>query len=385
MVDLDLDGNGQAGKRPYPTAVAGHGGDYAFGGVAAGTYKVAVDVSSLGGSGPAWQQTSPTTPTRAVTVAAGGFDAPGGERLRGVAAGGRDRHRHRPQLCQGPAGADATPQPGVTVNLLADQLAVAVDAGGGTAGNLQTDTSFPGVMVFRHAPTAPGRRSTPAGCSARPRRRSTSRPGPGPAPTFTYTFLPPTPGRYTVRLHFAELTAGAPGERLFDVDINGRPVLTNYDIFAAAGGLNTAVVEEFTVDTDDHRQIIIAFSAGSAGDPIVNGIEVVQPGACGRHDHHRRDRELLVHPVRPGPVRGPGGAAGRVAAGGPVPLRPAVRGRLPLPPAAAGGRNRWSAADFDGDGFLDLDERLQSPTPVARGRSGWATTSGTAHSAGRRR
>ena len=50
---------------------------------------------------------------------------------------------------------------------------------------------------------------------------------------------------YTVRLHFAETYWTAAGKRIFNVSINGSQFLTNFDIFAAAGGTAIAVVEQF--------------------------------------------------------------------------------------------------------------------------------------------
>lgn len=52
-------------------------------------------------------------------------------------------------------------------------------------------------------------------------------------------------GLYTIDLHFAETNHTSSGERVFDVDIEGETVLNNYDIFAEAGGNNTAIVETF--------------------------------------------------------------------------------------------------------------------------------------------
>src|SRR5580700_1767323 len=64
---------------------------------------------------------------------------------------------------------------------------------------------------------------------------------------FTYTIPGLTAGAsYTVRLHFAEGYWDAAGKRVFDVSINGTQVLTNFDIFATAGGENIAVIEQFT-------------------------------------------------------------------------------------------------------------------------------------------
>jgi hypothetical protein len=43
----------------------------------------------------------------------------------------------------------------------------------------------------------------------------------------------------------------APGERVFDVAINGQTVLHDFDIFAEAGGANVALDETFTVPVID--------------------------------------------------------------------------------------------------------------------------------------
>lgn len=55
--------------------------------------------------------------------------------------------------------------------------------------------------------------------------------------------VPPRP--YTVRLHFAELDDVAPGERVFDVKLQGETVLKDFDIVRAAGGRNSAIMKEF--------------------------------------------------------------------------------------------------------------------------------------------
>jgi hypothetical protein len=61
-----------------------------------------------------------------------------------------------------------------------------------------------------------------------------------------------------VRLHFAEIFDDGVGRRLQNVQINGQPVLKDFDIFAAGGGLNKAVVKEFAgVAPDDRGNIVI--------------------------------------------------------------------------------------------------------------------------------
>ena len=96
------------------------------------------------------------------------------------------------------------------------------------------------------------------------------------APSFSYTIPGLTVGaRYTVRLHFAELTWTAPGQRVFNVAINGTSVLSGFDIFAAAGAQNKAVVEQFTAVANTAGQIVISFAQAGADNPEINGIEVL--------------------------------------------------------------------------------------------------------------
>ncbi len=93
---------------------------------------------------------------------------------------------------------------------------------------------------------------------------------------FTYTIPNLTPGSaYKVRLHFAELAFGFPGQRIFNVAINGTTVLTNFDIFVAAGGKLKAVIEEFTPTANAAGQIIISYQQGSADYPKSSGIEII--------------------------------------------------------------------------------------------------------------
>jgi predicted alpha-1,2-mannosidase len=83
---------------------------------------------------------------------------------------------------------------------------------------------------------------------------------------FTYTLpMPMLPGgkTYTLRLHFAEIADDTPGKRLMDVHVNGKPVLTGWDLFAEAG-MNKAVVKEYTgLIPDQHGSITVALAAAS--------------------------------------------------------------------------------------------------------------------------
>ena len=91
--------------------------------------------------------------------------------------------------------------------------------------------------------------------------------------TFAYN-IPVANGNYNVNLDFAETTVTGPGLRIFDVSINGTQVLTNFDIYATAGGINIAVVKTFPV-TVTNGTLNINFPAGSVRGPLVNGIEVL--------------------------------------------------------------------------------------------------------------
>ena len=99
------------------------------------------------------------------------------------------------------------------------------------------------------------------------------------AQAFSYTFnsangLKPNTVT-TVRLHFAETYFSAAGGRVFNVSSNAFK-LNNFDIFAAANGKNVAIVEQFTTTTDANGSITINFTAGTADQPKIDGIELYQ-------------------------------------------------------------------------------------------------------------
>ena len=82
-------------------------------------------------------------------------------------------------------------------------------------------------------------------------------------------------GGYNVRLHFVELSSTAAGQRQFNVLINGEQVLTNFDIFAETGAINTAIVEEFYTTADENGIIEIQTTFGAANDPTIEAIEII--------------------------------------------------------------------------------------------------------------
>ena len=91
---------------------------------------------------------------------------------------------------------------------------------------------------------------------------------------FTYTIPGLTAGAsYNVRLDFAEGYWTTAGSRTFNVLINGTQVLTNFDIFATAGGEFKAVAESFTATASSAGAITIQFVTVK-DNAQVNGIEV---------------------------------------------------------------------------------------------------------------
>jgi ELWxxDGT repeat protein len=102
--------------------------------------------------------------------------------------------------------------------------------------------------------------------------------------TFSYK-LPVENGTYRVILYFAEIylgnvSPGGVGSRRFNVNVEGVRKLTEYDIFARAGGALRATWEEITVQVTDGI-LNIDFLKGSANHPKVSAIEVLPTRTAG--------------------------------------------------------------------------------------------------------
>ena len=92
---------------------------------------------------------------------------------------------------------------------------------------------------------------------------------------FGYTLSGLTPGAsYAVRLDFASLWNIGAGTQAFNVSINGTQVLSNYDVYAAAGGLDKAIAQQFTAVANANGQILLNF-ASVKYEAQINGIEVL--------------------------------------------------------------------------------------------------------------
>jgi hypothetical protein len=59
------------------------------------------------------------------------------------------------------------------------------------------------------------------------------------------------PGHITVELYLDDGYSGGPGQRVFDIAINGTTVAKDFDLFAKAGGKNRALVETFLVEAPE--------------------------------------------------------------------------------------------------------------------------------------
>jgi Malectin domain/Putative Ig domain/Beta-1,3-glucanase len=156
--------------------------------------------------------------------------------------------------------------PGAVRPAAAAAPGVDISAGGPAAAPFVADTDFTGgtTAATTHAITTTGL-TNPAPQSVYQHNRYGN---------FTYTIPGLTAGAsYTVRLHFAEEYWTTAGSRTFNVLINGTQVLTNFDIFATAGGEYIGVIEPFTATASSSGAVTIQFVTVK-DNAQVNGIEV---------------------------------------------------------------------------------------------------------------
>lgn len=144
--------------------------------------------------------------------------------------------------------------------------AISINAGGAATGSFSDDSNYTvGSTYSTSASINTGGVTNPAPQAV----YQTERYG-----NFAYTIPGLAPGgTYKVRLHFAEIYWGSSGKRLFDVTINGQRVLTNFDIYATAGGINKAIVEQFSTTADSTGRVNVQFST-VLDKAKVSGIEV---------------------------------------------------------------------------------------------------------------
>jgi hypothetical protein len=163
--------------------------------------------------------------------------------------------------------------PGTVPPAAAASSGVQISAGGPAAAPFVADEDFAGgaTSATTHAITTTGL-TDPAPQSVYRHNRYGN---------FTYTIPGLTAGAsYAVRLHFAEEYWTAAGSRVFNVVINGTQVLTDFDIFATAGGEYIAVIESFTATASSTGAITIQLVTVK-DNAQVNGIEIDPSGSTG--------------------------------------------------------------------------------------------------------
>jgi len=84
-----------------------------------------------------------------------------------------------------------------------------------------------------------------------------------------------TAGSYTIGLHFVEPEDKEPGQRRFDIALNGQVVLDDFDIVEEAGASNVGIVKTFSgIQTSDYVTVSLTPVEGD-GQTILCGIEIV--------------------------------------------------------------------------------------------------------------
>jgi len=94
---------------------------------------------------------------------------------------------------------------------------------------------------------------------------------------FTYVLNNLVPGsNYTVRIHLAEISpsVNGPGDRRFNLWLNGVPALSDFDLLAAAGAKFRAMTREFKHRADSSGTLQVAFTRGAVNEPKCSGLEV---------------------------------------------------------------------------------------------------------------
>jgi len=82
------------------------------------------------------------------------------------------------------------------------------------------------------------------------------------------------PTRYRLLLHFAELSDAKPGDRVFDISVQGKRVVEDFDIVRETGGRYRAVTREVRgIEADASLRVAFQPKTGKLP-PMVNGIEI---------------------------------------------------------------------------------------------------------------
>ena len=151
-----------------------------------------------------------------------------------------------------------------------ERVVAAVNAGGEACGAFKADAGFNGGSVFAvnlPADTSDASDAAPEAVYQTCRFQD-----------MTYTFDGLKAGQaYTLRLHFAETFHEQAGSRVFDVAVNGKTMLADYDILAKAGKKMKAVTETLEATADAAGKLVVGFKT-KRDQALVNGLEVLEAG-----------------------------------------------------------------------------------------------------------
>jgi len=182
-------------------------------------------------------------------------------------AGGGTTYYYLVEEVDGGGASPASNQASATTPAYGSQV-IAIDSGSTTAVSpFVADEDFTGGGTIDHANTInTSEVSDPAPAAVYQSARDGS---------FSYTIPGFTAGtNYLVRLHFAETFFSTAGSRVGNYSINGTQVLTNFDVFAAAGGENIAIIEQFLEPANSSGQFVIQ-ATSVVNNAIISGIEVL--------------------------------------------------------------------------------------------------------------
>ena len=151
---------------------------------------------------------------------------------------------------------------------------VSIDCGGPASGSFVADTDFSGgtaVSVTSAITTTKLTGTIPPQNVLQSNRYG----------AMTYTIGGLNVGAtYSATLYFAEEYWTAAGKREFNLSINGTSELSNFDIFATAGGENIAVEKTFSVAANSSGQLVLAFT-NVIDNAQVNAIVISSTGGSG--------------------------------------------------------------------------------------------------------
>jgi malectin (di-glucose binding ER protein) len=85
---------------------------------------------------------------------------------------------------------------------------------------------------------------------------------------------------YTLRLHFMEPEDVGHGERIFDVNVQGKPAIARLDVASEAGGHHRSLIKEIVnVEVADELVVELTPQPAGAGRPaVLSGIEIQAEG-----------------------------------------------------------------------------------------------------------